>query len=494
MLMVNQNIYVDIGERSGGDIYIGVVGPVRTGKSTFIRRFMEVMVFPNMTNPYEKTRVIDELPQSGEGRTITTTEPKFIPPDSVSVSAAGGAELNVKLVDCVGYMVPGVLGDKEEGKERMVSTPWFEETISFGKAAEIGTEKVIREHSVVGVVVTTDGSFSDIPRQNYVEAEEKTVAQLKALEKPFVMLVNSSTPKNPQSIELARELEAKYEIPVILVDCKNMQEAEFNTIFDRLLLQFPACEIDFRLPGYLDALPNDHCIKETMIESVRSWMADFETMGQATASCGRIADGKVIKDVKIIQADMASGIVILEPILEEGLYYKVLEELMGAKIENDSRFFVLLKEYAQAKSAYDGIKDALAQVENGDYGIVTPKLSEMVLEKPEVFKQGNKYGVRMKAKAPCLHIIRTDITTEVSPVVGTESQSQDLAQYLTEQFGNEENDIWETNLFGKTLKEMVTEQMENKLNSVPLSVQAKVQKSLQRISDDGKDYFICIIL
>lgn len=492
--MANQNIYVDIGERTGGDIYIGVVGPVRTGKSTFIRRFMEVMVFPNMANPYEKTRITDELPQSGEGRTITTTEPKFIPPDSVEVSASGGADMNVKLVDCVGYMVPGVLGDKEDGKERMVSTPWFEEAIPFAQAAEIGTEKVIKEHSVVGVVVTTDGSFGDIPGQNYIEAEEKTVAQLKELEKPFVIIVNSAAPQSPKCTELAEELEAKYTIPVIPVNCQNMQESEFNVIFDKLLLQFPACEIDFRLPGYLDALPNEHCIKETMIESVRNWMRDFETMGQATVSCGRIADGKVIKDVKIIQADMAKGVIVLEPIFEEGLYYKVIEELMGAKVENDSQLFVMLKEYAQAKAAYDDIKDALAQVENGDYGIVAPKLSEMVLEKPEVFKQGNKYGVRMKAKAPCLHIIKTDITTEVSPVVGTESQSQDLAQYLSEQFGNEENDIWETNLFGKTLKEMVTEQMENKLNSVPTSVQGKVQKSLQRISDDGKDYFICIIL
>lgn len=494
MLMVNQNIYVDIGERTGGDIYMGVVGPVRTGKSTFIRRFMEVMVFPNMTNPYEKTRVMDELPQSGEGKTITTTEPKFIPPDSVLVSAEGGANLNVRLVDCVGYMVPGVLGDKEDGQERMVSTPWSEEKLPFSRAAEIGTERVIKEHSVVGILVTTDGSFGELPRQNYVVAEEKTVAQLKEINKPFVIILNSQTPQNARSKELAEELEAKYETPVILMDCKKTDEQEFNEIFDKILMQFPVSEVDFMLPGYLDALPSEHWIKDTMLEGVREWMQDFETMGQATGSCGAIADGGVVREVRIVKADMASGVITLELCMDGSLYYKVIEELMGAEIENDSQLFMLLKEYSQAKLAYDGIKEALQQAEESDYGIVAPKLSEMVLQQPEVFKQGNKYGVRMQAKAPCLHIIKTEITTEVSPVVGSESQSADLAQYLSEQFANEENDVWETNLFGKSLKEMVTEQMESKLDSVPVSIRGKVQKSLQRISDDGKDYFICIIL
>ena len=394
----------------------------------------------------------------------------------------------------MGYLVPGVIGDKEDGKERMVSTPWQEEKIPFSQAAEIGTEKVIEEHSVVGVVVTTDGSFGEIPRQNYIEAEEKTVAQLKELEKPFVVVVNSAVPQNERSRQLAQELEEKYEVPVVLTNCQRMSEAEIDDLFDKLIYQFPVCEVDFELPGYLDALPSEHWIKKTMIESVRNWMGSFETMGQVLNTCSMIADGNIIREIKIVKADMASGIVILEPRLAEGLYYKVIEELMGTTVTNDSQLFLLLKEYAQAKNAYDGVKSALAQAEGSGYGIVAPKLSEMLLEKPEVFKQGNKYGVRMKAKAPCLHIIKTDITTEVSPVVGSQSQSADLAQYLSEQFGNEENDIWETNLFGKTLKEMVTEQMESKLSNVPDSIRGKVQKSLQRISDEGKDYFICIIL
>ena len=491
--MINNSIYEEIGIRSGGDIYVGVVGPVRTGKSTFIRRFMDIMVLPAISDRYEKTRVTDELPQSGEGRTITTTEPKFIPPDSVLVSTQSGANLKVRLVDCVGYMVPGVLGDKEDGKERMVSTPWQEEKIPFTEAAEMGTEKVINEHSVVGIVVTSDGSFGELPRQNFVDAEERTIEQLKTLGKPFVVVLNSAVPENNRCREMAQGLEEKYGVPVVPLNCQRMNEADFDRLFGHMINQFPCCQIDFLLPGYLDALSGTHWIKSTIIESVKNWMGTFNTIGDAMESCSMIADGRIIKEMKVVRADMARGIITLEPKLDESLYYKVIEELMGAPVTGDSQLFMLLKEYSQAKVAYDSIKNALEDARRIDYGIVAPKLSEMILEKPEVFKQGSKYGVRMKAKAPCLHIIRTDITTEVSPVVGTESQSIDLANLLTEQFGSEE-DIWETNLFGKSLKEMVTEQMESKVNNVPEALRGKVQRSLQKISDEGKDYFICIIL
>ena len=492
--MINTYIYRDIGTRAGGDIYIGVVGPVRTGKSSFIKRFMDILVFPNMANPYEKTRIMDELPQSGEGKTITTTEPKFIPPEAVQINTKSGASFNVRLVDCVGYMVPGVLGDKEDGKERMVNTPWSDEQLPFSQAAEIGTEKVITEHSVIGVVVTTDGSFGELPRSNFAEAEEKTVAQLKALHKPFVIVLNSATPQSPKSRETARQMEEHYGIPVLLMNCQRMTEENFEDMFDKLINQFPACEIQFKLPGYLDAISDDHWIKATIIDRVKEWMGEFETIGQVVESCSMIADGKIIKDVKVVRADMSCGLVVLEPRLDAALYYKVIEELMNATVENDRELFILLKEYSKAKAAYDNIKGALEQVDTSDYGIVAPKLSEMILEKPEVFKQGNKYGVRMKAKAPCLHIIKTDISTEVSPVVGTESQSEDLARSLREQFESGGEDIWETNLFGKSLREMVTEQMESKVNDVPDSLRGKVQRSLQKISDEGKDYFICIIL
>lgn len=492
--MTNTTIYQDISRRADGNIYIGVVGPVRTGKSSFIRRFMDVMVFPNMTNPYEKTRVMDELPQSGEGKTITTTEPKFIPPEAVGVTVGGGVSFQVRLVDCVGYLVPGAMGHEEEGRERMVHTPWAEEQIPFSVAAQMGTEKVITDHSVVGIVVTTDGSIGDIPRSSYVEAEEKTVAQLKALHKPFVVLLNSTAPGSNAAIELAEDLTAHYDVPVLPVNCQKLNEEGFHQIFSELVYQFPASEVDFCLPGYLEALPSTHWIKDSIISGVRNWMNSFDTIGQIMDTCSMIADGKIVKEIRIVKADMANGIVSLEPVLEGGLYYKVVEELMGAPVENDRQLFLLLQEYAKAKVAYDNIRGALEEAENADYGIVAPKLSEMVLEKPEVFKQGNKYGVRMTAKAPCLHIIKTNISTEVSPVVGTESQSEDLAKRLIEKFGSEETDIWETNLFGKPLKDMVMEQMESKVENVPQQLRGKVQKSLQRISDEGKDYFICIIL
>ena len=492
--MINASIYEDIGKRAGGDFYLGVVGPVRTGKSTFIKRFMEVMVLPSIAESDAKIRIKDELPQSAEGKTITTTEPKFIPPQSVKIVTSGGADFKVRLVDCVGYLVPGVLGDKENEQDRMVSTPWSSEKMSFAKAAEIGTEKVIKDHSVVGIVVTCDGSFGEIPRSNFEEAESKTINQLKSLKKPFIMILNSAVPDKKQSMELRKKLEEKYNVPVILTDCRRMTEEDFERLFAEMINQFPAQRIDFRLPGYLDAIDDSHWIKSTIIDGVRSWMDSYDTIGEAIGSCCLIADGSVIKKVKVVNADMAKGIVTLEPVLEDGLYYNVIEELMGAPVSNDSQLFNLLKEYSRAKRAFDSIKGALEEVQKTDYGIVAPELCEMVLEKPEIFKQGSKFGVRMKAKAPCLHIIKTDISTEISPVVGTESQSKDLAELLTEQFENNGEDIWETNLFGKSLKEMVTEQMENKVESIPEVLREKIKRSLQKISDEGKDYFICIII
>ena len=492
--MINTNLYDEIGKRAGGNIYIGVVGPVRTGKSTFIKRFMDVMVLPHMTNKYEKNRVMDELPQSGEGRTITTTEPKFIPPESVSVKTRNEAEFKVRLVDCVGYIVPGVLGNMEEDKERMVNTPWLENAIPFGKAAEIGTEKVIKEHSVIGVVVTTDGSFGDIPRENFIDAEIRTIKQLKEIKKPFVIILNSATPQSMKSKELAEKLEKEYEAPVMLTNCQRMGEDSFYELFEKLLYQFPAIEIHIKLPSFMEALESSHWIKNNIITNITSWMKNMDTLGQVIENIPMIADGEIIKAVKVINVDMATGVVIIEPILENSLYYKVIEELMNAKVENDRQLFVLLKEYSKAKVAYDNMKNALYEVENADYGIVAPKLAEMTLEKPEIFKQGNKYGVRIRASAPCLHIIKTDISTEISPLVGSESQSNDLAKLLEEQYNKGDETIWETNLFGKTLKEMVTEQMESKVNDVPDVLRHKVKKSLQKISDDGKDYFICIII
>ena len=492
--MINMAIYDEIGKRAQGNIYIGVVGPVRTGKSTLIKRFMDVMVFPNMLNKYEKTRVMDELPQSGEGKTITTTEPKFIPPEAVYIKTKNNTNLKVRLVDCVGYMIPGVLGSMEEEKERMVQTPWFEEKIPFSKAAEVGTEKVITDHCVIGLVVTTDGSFGDFKREDYIEAERKTIKQLKEISKPFVILLNSATPQNVRTKEMAMKLQEDHKVPVIVANCQRLNEEEFEDIFNKLIYQFPAAEIHIKLPSYLEALDNEHWIKKLIIGNLKEWMTSFNTLGEAMESFNHIADGSVITSVKLNVADMGAGKLIIQPLLDNSLYYKVIEELMDEKIESDSQLFKLLKEYAQAKIAYDNLKGALSEVDCGNYGIVAPKLNEMKLEKPEVFKQGNKYGVRIKAKAPCLHLIKTEISTEVSPLVGSEIQSVELADLLSEQFNKADDEIWETTFFGKTLRQMVTEQMESKLHEVPSSVRGKVQKSLQKISDDGKDYFICIIL
>jgi len=491
--MRNTGIYNDIAKRCNGNIYIGVVGPVRTGKSTFIRRFMDVFVLPNMDNEYERQRLMDEMPQSGDGRTITTTEPKFIPAEAAAVSIDTGAGFNVRMVDCVGYLVPGVLGADEEGHERMVKTPWSEDEIPFSAAAEIGTEKVIKEHSVIGIIISSDGSFGNISRESLIEAEEKTVTQLKEIDKPFIIILNSSRPSSNETRKLAEDMSIKYGVPVMPFNCQRMDYSDFEKLFNELLMQFPASEIHFELPGYMDALPAEHWIKATILEHLRSWMDNVETIGNVIAKCSALADEKIVKNVIVKTADMSNGIIRLKASVDETLYYKVVEEIMGAEVENDSQLFILLKEYADAKHAYDGLKDALEQVEKGSYGIVAPELDEMVLDKPKVFKQGNKYGVKMTATAPCLHIIKTDISTEVSPLVGTESQSEDLANYLINQFEGGEQDIWETNLFGKSLKDMVVEQMESKVNHVPDALRGKVQKSLQRISDEGKDYFVCII-
>ncbi|MEF9922158.1 MAG: stage IV sporulation protein A [Anaerovoracaceae bacterium] len=492
--MTDMSIYKDISTRTNGDIYIGVVGPVRTGKSTFIKRFMDLLVVPNVENTYAKTRITDQLPQSGDGKTITTTEPKFVPDEAVKIKTGNNETMSIRLVDCVGYLIPGVLGHSENGKSRMVKTPWDDEEMPFEVAAEKGTEKVITDHSTVGVMVTCDGSFGELPRENYVVAEKKTINQLKELNKPFIVIMNSANPQNLKTIELAQSLKETYGMPVIPVNAMRMNLETLNGVFQELLGQFPAVEIDFELPGYLDALPKEHWIKADLISRIMDWMPTFEKIGDIKESIELLKESNLVDDIVITNYDMATGKITVEVKLQGNLYYKVIEELMNHPVSSDSQLFMLLKEYSVAKEAYDNLKTALNQVNDNGYGIVHPKLSEMNLGEPEVFKQGNKHGVRLTATAPCLHIIRTDITTEVSPVVGTESQSEDLAKHLMEQFEEDHTKIWETNLFGKSLQDMVTEQMENKLTNVPENLQGKVQKSLQRITDEGKDYFICIIL
>ncbi|MDO4545064.1 MAG: stage IV sporulation protein A [Bacillota bacterium] len=492
--MENINIYENIGKRTGGDIYIGVVGPVRAGKSTFIKRFMDLMVIPNVKNIYEKERILDEMPQSGTGKTITTTEPKFIPAEAVKLELEQNVNLKVRLVDCVGYLIPGAIGHMEDGEVRMVATPWDEDKIPFEEAAEIGTAKVINDHSTIGIVVTTDGTIGTMDRGSYLEAEQRVIHQLSDLGKPFVVILNSLEPEAVKTKELAGELEGSYGVPVIRMDCAKATEDELSRMMAQLLGRFPVKEIAFQVPGYVEGLEKEHWLKSELIENIRYWAQSFNTVEELQAAVLGLADGDIVESAEIRNMDLGTGEVDLRLNMAENLYYRVITELMEETVENDYEFFNLLKEFSRAKKAYDKLKGAMMQVEERGYGIVEPKLSEMVLDEPEVFKQGSKFGVKITAKAPTLHIIKTDITTEVSPVVGSEKQSEDLVASLKDDLKNSPNGIWDTNIFGKSLYEMVAEQMENKIASVPENIRIKMQKSLQKISDEGKEYFICIVI
>lgn len=502
------NIYENIARRTGGDIYMGVVGPVRAGKSTFIKRFMDLMVLPNVKDVYEKQRIMDEMPQSGSGRTITTTEPKFIPAEAVTLElpaddvteasgtmmASGELWLKVRLVDCVGYMVPGALGSTEDGEARMVATPWSEEKLPFQEAAEIGTDKVIREHSTVGIVVTADGTIGTMAADDYGDAEEKVIRQLCQLHKPFVVIMNSTDPQGGEARRRAGVLSEKFGVPVIRMDCARASEAEMARLMNELLGRFPVREVAFTVPGYVESLDPEHWLKRELIENIRYWSHSFETVDDIRSAASSLADGELIKSADIRSIDMGTGEVEVRIDMAHELYYSVITELMGEKVENDYQFFGMIREFAEAKRAYDKLRGAMEQVESCGYGIVDPKLSEMVLEEPEVFRQGSKYGVKIRAKAPTLHIIKTDITTEVSPVVGSEKQSEDLVASLKAEMTDSPNGIWDTNIFGKSLQEMVSEQMGSKIAAVPDNIRGKMQKSLQKISDEGKEYFICIVL
>lgn len=490
---MNRNLYRDIGERTGGEIHIGVVGPVRTGKSTFIKRFMELFVLPEIEHVYMRNRVVDQLPQSGDGRTIMTAEPKFIPEEAVQIQI-NHCSLSVRMVDCVGYLIPGVLGHMEDQRERMVQTPWKENPLPFSEAAAIGTEKVIHDHSTVGILVTTDGSFGDLPRESYLAAEEKTAEQLKSLHKPFVIVLNTANPNEEGTENLRRSLSEKYGVPVLSINCRQMSGSVPEEIFSALLSQFPMREIHIHLPDYMEGLSVEHPIKGALVDTIFNWMEQLDTMESVEQTLPAISLSEHIRKAVIERMELSTGRVYVELQLIEGLYYQIIGELLHQEVKGDRELFRLLQEYAKSKEAYDEMKDAIYSVNQAGYGIVHPKLHQMKLGSPEVFRQGSKYGVRLIATAPCLHMIKTDISTEISPIVGSQQQSEDLAKYLMEKEEAPNEEIWETNLFGKTLRELVTEQMDHKLSSVPDTLQFKVQKSLQKISNEGKEYFICIIL
>ncbi|MBQ9931383.1 MAG: stage IV sporulation protein A [Firmicutes bacterium] len=492
--MHSYDIYESMAQRTGGDLYIGVVGPVRSGKSTFIKRFMDLLVLPYVENAFTRDRIRDELPQSGTGRTITTTEPKFIPAEAAEIRLPGGLHCRVRMADCVGYMIRGAAGHLEEGAPRMVNTPWQPERIPFTEAAEMGTRKVMEDHSTIGIVVTTDGSIGEIPREDYAPAEERVIRELQELGKPFLVLLNSTDPEGEAAQALASEMQSFYQTPVLPVNCARMSSSVLEDILCQVLYAFPPSEIRFRLPGFLEGLSFDHWAKDLLIGNIRKWCDDFETLRDIQDTAKNLADGQVIAEASLENMDLGSGLAEVSMKEVPGLFYQIISEITGYEIKDDSRFFTLLTDLARAKKAYSKLEEAMAQVEEEGYGIVQPELSEMALEDPEIFRQGSRFGVRLRAKAPSLHIIRTAVTTEVAPVVGSEKQSEDLVQYLTSEFENDPAKIWETNIFGKSLYEMVTEQMECKLTNVPENVRYKVQRSLQKVADEGKEHMICFVL
>ncbi len=492
--MEKHSIYTDIAQRTQGDIYIGVVGPVRTGKSTLIKRIMDLLVIPNIENAYQKERTRDELPQSGTGRTITTTEPKFVPNEAVELVLKDNASFRLRMIDCVGYLVRGAVGYQENGEPRMVNTPWFSQQIPFEEAAEIGTQKVIREHSTIGLVVTTDGSITDIERENYLEAEERVINELKEINKPFAIVLNTRYPESEEAWKLKDELEKQYGVSVVIKDCATMNIDDIHEILENVLFEFPITEINFNFPGWMESIESDHWLKSSIIMGIREMVKDVKRLKNIGEMLVSLEEIENVEQVELENIKMGEGSALIRLNTNEDLFYKILQEKTGYNIDGDYQLLALVSQLAKAKQEFAKIEDALVDVKKLGYGLVPPALGELTLEEPEIFRHGNQFGVKLRAKAPSLHFIRADIATEVSPVVGTEKQSEELLNYLLEEFEQNPEKIWETNMFGKSLYDMVKEQLQHKLFTMPEDTRMKLQKTLQRIINEGGSGFIAIIL
>ncbi len=492
--MKDNMLYQDIAQRTDGDIYVGVVGPVRTGKSTFIKRFMDLLVIPNIDNEYKRERAQDELPQSAGGRTIMTTEPKFVPNEAVGITVGDNIKLNVRLVDCVGYLVNNAIGYLEDDMPRMVKTPWNTEEIPFEEAAEIGTRKVIKEHSTIGVLVTTDGSVTDIPREDYIGAEERVVKELKELNKPFIIVLNSSEPESDYTRSLAEKLQEKYDAQVVPTDCENLSRDKIDEIFGRVLYEFPIDRVNISFPRWVDGLPEDHWLKEELYDEIKTAFKDVSILKQIDNRITNLQDTDVISNSIINEIQLGTGSINITINLLDNLFYKVLTEISKVPITNEGELFSTMISFANVKKEYDKIAVALQEVNTKGYGIVSPSIDELLLEEPEMVKQGSRYGVKLRAKAPSIHMIRADIETEVSPIVGSEKQSQELVEYLLSEFESDPKKIWESNIFGKSLHELVNEGLQTKLLKMPEDAQEKLQETLERIINEGSGGLICIIL
>ncbi len=486
--MANSSIYQDIAKRTGGDIYIGVVGPVRSGKSTFIKRFLDTVVIPNIENDYDKQRANDETPQSASGRTIMTTEPKFVPDDAVKIKLDGTTELNVKMVDCVGYLVDGALGADEDGEARMVKTPWSDDAMPFEKAAELGTSKVIGEHSTIAILVTTDGSFTEIPRENYIRAEERVVNELKAQNKPFAIVLNSGNPESKDAHALAVELEEKYKSPVALVNCTTLNSSDIREILGLVLAEFPIKRLSFTMPAWCEVLPKEHRIHKDAMEKVAQFANDVSRFGDVERSLEKHGG------IKKISLNAGDGVGEFEIPISDSEYYSALSESTGLVIEDERALFETICTLASVDKEYRKVESALRDVKEKGYGIVMPEPSEMELEEPKMAKQAGGWGVKLEAKASSIHMIKTELKTELCPVVGTEEQTEEVVKNLIGEFEDDKEKIWESNMFGKSIYDLIKDGMNAKLLNIPDDSREKLGETLERVVNEGANGLICILL
>lgn len=473
---------------------MGVVGPVRTGKSTFIRKFAEIMMLPNIEDEYVKERAKDEMPQSGTGKTITTTEPKFVPAEAVKVTLNENVNTYLKLIDCVGYMIPGALGHIENEQPRYVSTPWSDKQIPFTEAAEIGTKKVIKDHSTIGVLVTTDGSITEINRDNYIMAEERVVKELKEINKPFVIILNTVHPRNENTIELSKQLKDKYDAPVQIMDCANVKEDDVDNLMVGILNEFPIKEINIDLPRWFDGLSLEHPLKNSFIMSLKKDLENCYKISDFDAEKIFSTGNELIQEYFVKSIEMGTGSINVKIDMDNAQYYKVISDIAGVEIEGEHQILKLIEELSKAKKEYERVAVALKEARTNGYGYVTPNIDDMIIEKPELYKEGNRYGIKIKANAPSLHIINADLNTEVSPIIGSKNQSEDFINYIMSSANENPENIWKAEIFGKSLYDLVEEQLEGKLTAMPDNARRKIKRTIEKIVNDGSGSIIFIII
>lgn len=486
------DVYKDIQARTNGEIYLGVVGPVRTGKSTFIKRFMDLLVLPKIEDEHSRERTKDELPQSASGKTIMTTEPKFVPKEAAEIQLVDDAAVKIRLIDCVGYMVRGAAGHMENEEERQVKTPWFDHEIPFTKAASIGTQKVIHDHATIGIVITTDGTICDLKREDYVEAEDKTIRELQSIGKPFVVLVNSQKPYAQAAKEVTDRIKEKHGVTAMAINCEQLREEDIHRIMEQVLFEFPISEVEFYIPKWVEMLSREHKIKADLLSHIKDMMKEFSMIKDAVRGIAK-PDSVYIKEMKVDDVALDTGCVKVRIQVADNFYYEMLSELTGTSIEGEYELIRTMKEMSALRREYESVKDAMESVKMKGYGVVSPRKEEIQLEDPVIIKQGNKYGVKIHSEAPSIHMIRANIETEIAPIVGSEQQANDLVNYIKDANETEEG-VWGTNIFGKSIEELVMDGMRNKLIAINDESQSKLQDTMQKIVNDSNGGMVCIII